>query len=574
MIPHDSEIPEDLFSSHVWNKCKLMLLVYYYRDKTVEPLQRRIRYVRLFEIPEEDLPIIEEDYRTIAKLIREGRADELSEGMTAYLGACTKGRTAATMQAKQFYPYIHEDGREEYRTAKRRAFSLKQSYMDYILHHYMADDHSPLDFDFSSRPEAVEVDSSPHGRKADGKAPTFEESVINALDRYVGMDATELMRAFNVKNATGGEAKNRYASLACHMLGYTSNKALALEKAGISVRAIRARANWSVKESLSLDTFEFSGLLDEPSWEESKLFEYLDSTKFLFLVFHGEPGAMRFAGACFWHMSARELQQDVRRCWEDTKYTILNGVEWSEKRRRNGSAIHNNLPGKSDNPICHVRPHANRRGYIYADGRQIGEKKDMSELPDGRWMTRQSFWINNDYLANLAILMDSFSWLRDLIYPMMVVVQTIPTIAIAPILVLWLGYGILPKIVLIILTTTFPIIISILDGFRNLDPDVLTLFQLMHANRRQLLWHYKIPASLPYFYAGLRVSVSYAFVTTVVSEWLGGFEGLGVYIIQSKKLFQYDTMFAIIILISVISLLGMKVVDLHEAHTLKWRASN
>ena len=174
----------------------------------------------------------------------------------------------------------------------------------------------------------------------------------------------------------------------------------------------------------------------------------------------------------------------------------------------------------------------------------------------------------------LAILMDSFSWLRDLIYPMMVVVQTIPTIAIAPILVLWLGYGILPKIVLIILTTTFPIIISILDGFRNLDPDVLTLFQLMHANRRQLLWHYKIPASLPYFYAGLRVSVSYAFVTTVVSEWLGGFEGLGVYIIQSKKLFQYDTMFAIIILISVISLLGMKVVDLHEAHTLKWRASN
>ena len=401
MIPHDSEIPEDLFSSHVWNKCKLMLLVYYYRDKTVEPLQRRIRYVRLFEIPEEDLPIIEEDYRTIAKLIREGRADELSEGMTAYLGACTKGRTAATMQAKQFYPYIHEDGREEYRTAKRRAFSLKQSYMDYILHHYMADDHSPLDFDFSSRPEAVEVDSSPHGRKADGKAPTFEESVINALDRYVGMDATELMRAFNVKNATGGEAKNRYASLACHMLGYTSNKALALEKAGISVRAIRARANWSVKESLSLDTFEFSGLLDEPSWEESKLFEYLDSTKFLFLVFHGEPGAMRFAGACFWHMSARELQQDVRRCWEDTKYTILNGVEWSEKRRRNGSAIHNNLPGKSDNPICHVRPHANRRGYIYADGRQIGEKKDMSELPDGRWMTRQSFWINNDYLAKV-----------------------------------------------------------------------------------------------------------------------------------------------------------------------------
>ncbi|KXT84980.1 Hydroxymethylpyrimidine ABC transporter, transmembrane component [Streptococcus sp. DD11] len=171
----------------------------------------------------------------------------------------------------------------------------------------------------------------------------------------------------------------------------------------------------------------------------------------------------------------------------------------------------------------------------------------------------------------LALLMDSLLWLNDLIYPMMVVVQTIPTIALAPILVLWLGYGILPKIVLIILTVTFPIIVSILDGFRHCDRDILTLFELMQANRWQLLWHFKIPASLSYFYAGLRVSVSYAFVTTVVSEWLGGFEGLGVYMIQSKKLFQYDTMFAIIILVSAISLLGMKLVDVSEKYVMKWK---
>ena len=171
----------------------------------------------------------------------------------------------------------------------------------------------------------------------------------------------------------------------------------------------------------------------------------------------------------------------------------------------------------------------------------------------------------------LAILMDSISWLNDLIYPMMVVVQTIPTIALAPILVLWLGYGILPKIVLIILTTIFPIIVSILDGFRHCDRDTLTLFGLMQANRWQILWHFKIPASLPYFYAGLRVSVSYAFITTVVSEWLGGFEGLGVYMIQSKKLFQYDTMFAIIVLVSVISLLGMRLVAVSEKYIIKWK---
>lgn len=174
----------------------------------------------------------------------------------------------------------------------------------------------------------------------------------------------------------------------------------------------------------------------------------------------------------------------------------------------------------------------------------------------------------------LALIMDRFSWFNDMLYPILVVIQTIPTIALAPVLVLWLGYGILPKIVLIILTTTFPIIVNVLDGFRQCDADGLRLFQLMGAKPWQVLWHFKIPNSLPYFYAGLRVSVSYAFITTVVSEWLGGFEGLGVYMIQSKKLFQYDTMFAIIIWISLISLLAMKLVQVSEKMVIKWKPKN
>lgn len=173
--------------------------------------------------------------------------------------------------------------------------------------------------------------------------------------------------------------------------------------------------------------------------------------------------------------------------------------------------------------------------------------------------------------AILAILMDSFGWLNNLLYPFMVVIQTIPTIALAPILVLWFGYGVFPKLVLIIITVVFPIVVSLLDGFRHCDQDILRLFQIMQANRFQTLFHYKIPATLPYFFAGLRVSVSYAFISTVVSEWLGGFDGLGVYMIQSKKLFQYDTMFAIIVLISAISLLGMFLVDRLERRILKWK---
>lgn len=171
----------------------------------------------------------------------------------------------------------------------------------------------------------------------------------------------------------------------------------------------------------------------------------------------------------------------------------------------------------------------------------------------------------------LAIIMDSFKWINDAIYPLLVLSQTVPTIAIAPILVLWLGYGILPKVVLIVITTTFPIVISILDGFRHADKDTITLLKLMNANRFQILWHVKIPTSLSYFYAGLRVSVSYAFISAVVAEWLGGFEGLGVYMIRAKKLFQYDTMFAIIILISAISLFSMWLVKQSEKRVIKWK---
>ena len=96
----------------------------------------------------------------------------------------------------------------------------------------------------------------------------------------------------------------------------------------------------------------------------------------------------------------------------------------------------------------------------------------------------------------LALIMDSIPLFNKAVYPLLVLTQTIPTIAIAPILVLWLGYGLTPKIVLIVITTTFPIVVSILDGFRNCDKDMITLLKLMKASKFQILWHVKIPTSL------------------------------------------------------------------------------
>ncbi len=171
----------------------------------------------------------------------------------------------------------------------------------------------------------------------------------------------------------------------------------------------------------------------------------------------------------------------------------------------------------------------------------------------------------------LAIIMDNFKIVHKIIYPLLILTQTIPTIALAPILILWLGYDMTPKIVLIIITTTFPIIISILDGFRHCDEDAIQLLKLMNASKWQILYHLKFPTSLSYFYAGFRVSVSYAFIAAVVAEWLGGFEGLGVYMTRVKKAFDYDSMFAVIILISIISLFSMELVKRSEKKIIKWK---
>lgn len=174
----------------------------------------------------------------------------------------------------------------------------------------------------------------------------------------------------------------------------------------------------------------------------------------------------------------------------------------------------------------------------------------------------------------LAIFMDRYKLIYKFIYPLLILTQTVPTIAIAPILILWLGYGMTPKIVLIIVTTTFPIIISILDGFKHCDEDQIQLMKLMNASDFQILKHLKFPTSLGYFFAGLRVSTSYAFITAVVAEWLGGFEGLGVYMTRVKKAFEYDSMFATIFLISIISLLNIKTLKLIEKKVLKWKYIN
>lgn len=170
----------------------------------------------------------------------------------------------------------------------------------------------------------------------------------------------------------------------------------------------------------------------------------------------------------------------------------------------------------------------------------------------------------------IASLMDRFTIINKALYPVLVVTQTIPTIAIAPLLVLWMGFGMAPKITLVVLTTFFPIAIGLLNGFESVDSDAINLMRSMGATRLQIFRIVKLPNATASFFSGLRISAAYAVVGAVVSEWLGGFEGLGVYMTRVKKAYAFDKMFAVIVFISAISLVLMGIVILLERISMPW----
>ena len=170
----------------------------------------------------------------------------------------------------------------------------------------------------------------------------------------------------------------------------------------------------------------------------------------------------------------------------------------------------------------------------------------------------------------IASLMDRFTIINKELYPVLVVTQTIPTIAIAPLLVLWMGFGMAPKITLVVITTFFPIAIELLNGFQSVDEDAINLMRSMGARRLQIFRIIKLPNATASFFSGLRISAAYAVVGAVVSEWLGGFEGLGVYMTRVKKAYAFDKMFAVIVFISAISLVLMGIVVLLEKISMPW----
>lgn len=370
IIDYMHENLDSFFDSHFWYKNEKILMMFYEHRNDIP---RELWYIDdfiLYNWPDEDLSIVINDWTIIADKIREGKAHEISEADTMYLAACTKGSTAAESYRQQPYSDI---------PAKQRAYSLKPSYVTYILNHYV-----------------YGTDTDEHIIKSTSllKTASFEDVIKDMFTPYIGKTQEELMTLFQIK-----KSKQTNASIINKILklnGDVSHTA-EFQKANIQAKTIRIEKNGNIKESMSFPTFDFKEIVKQ-TWETSDLYNTLSTTRFMFVIFQkvdDSDETSYLQSVKFWGMTDDDLEE-VRMCWEKTVETIKYNLVINPT----SNGFENNLPGQKDNRITHVRPHASKAYYKFGNYEK-GDPKNGCELPDGRWITKQCFWLNRSYIKEI-----------------------------------------------------------------------------------------------------------------------------------------------------------------------------
>ncbi|MEG1566024.1 MAG: Sau3AI family type II restriction endonuclease [Bacilli bacterium] len=368
-ISYNDPVEEDFYKSHVWDKIKRILLIHYLRDKSKERSEYIFKYVNLFTPPEEDLKIIKSDYFKIINKIKAGEADTLSESDTFYLGACTKGSTAEKSKRPQYYG--------NHALAKKRNFCFKQQYMEFVLQEYVLQNCVPYESIIKNGIELTDI--------------SFEDFVLKKINNNIGCTDYDLCVKYKLEYTNN---KAQWINLAYRMLGIKTCKAKEFVKANVVVKTIRLEDNNKIKESMNFPPFKFLELKDE-NWEDSSLYNYLENTKFLFVIFKRDGSYYRLLGSQLWNIPSYDLNVVVRKGWEDIRNCIINGIDFDTS----GKVVKNSLPGKKNNEIIHIRPHSQLAAYKLNNGFTQGNvKRDANELPNGEWMTTQSFWFNSSYI--------------------------------------------------------------------------------------------------------------------------------------------------------------------------------
>ncbi|WP_442796021.1 Sau3AI family type II restriction endonuclease [Pelobium manganitolerans] len=355
-------VKQQFGSSDFWKKNANILLIFYLHQTGYDILDYLIKLVDEWNFPSTDLEIIKKDWELIKQKIMEGKAHELSEGDTFYLGACTKGANASSVQKQPFSDI----------PAKQRAYSLKQGYVNHII------------ASIANEPTGIYGKLIPTVEVA--KKQTIEEIVISKFKPYYGKTVEEILTITGVEINT--MAKSFYANLTKAILGIELDKEIEeFEKAEIIVKTVRLKQNNLPKEDVSFPNFKYEEIVNE-KWEESAFKDILEH-KFLFVFFQFEHKQLVLRKVKFWNMPYLDILE-AKRVWAKAKEIVEKGEIVKEFV---GTTRFTNFPNKSFNSVSHVRPHARNSADTYP-------LPTKDKLTKAKEYTKHCFWLNNTYVRD------------------------------------------------------------------------------------------------------------------------------------------------------------------------------
>ena len=370
-INFDEDYKKPFEESHVYTKCMYMLILFYLHEAGVPVQQLKFIYSVLWQIPEKDLLIIKQDYERIIDKIKTGKAHELSEGDTTYLGACRKGQKG---DSDVFY--LLPNGENAEIPAPKRAFSLKTQYMRTILE-FATKTGGQGTYNTSALidgygPQLISEDEL--------KTKSFEDILLDRFKPYYGLTYSELVKVLECDES---KAKSKYFLVANEILterglrGVDVTKTEEFKKSGIVIKTIRLNNSGMSAEAMSFENINYFDIMNEDNWYESRLYDIFTG-RFLFVVFQeNENGETVLKKAFFWTMPMKDLKT-AEEYWENIKHNVQNNHISPEHFYK-----------ASDNKKFHVRPKAQKA-------------TDVTVNPHGGSAKKFCYWFNKRYIKEIV----------------------------------------------------------------------------------------------------------------------------------------------------------------------------
>lgn len=346
-------------NNSLMNKCKELLLMFYMNEKDIDKENLKFKIISLWSPSAQDLKVIENDWNTIALKVKQGKAHEISEGDTMYLGACTKGSTAEKSKRQQPNSDI---------LAPQRAYSYKRQYVDFIIEELLRKE---------------QYRKYKPGKSLTNQDTTFDKKIYNVFNEILNKSISEIMNTYSINRQR--KAKNFIRLVIddiCKVVfGDKLDNFEEFKKANIEIKTILLKPNGMPKEAMSFEQIDYCEIVKE-EWKTSTIREKFENKKHLWIIFKSNVNFEKqselslddifLSKVMFWNMPISDLNNSMYNVWLDTTNKIKSGN-------------YENFIKISDGEIAHIRPKAQN-------------VNDLAPTPQGTKARKKCFWLNTRYI--------------------------------------------------------------------------------------------------------------------------------------------------------------------------------